>query len=384
MVFSGLEFIFIFFPFVVTMGVMVHKWTNIQNIVLLLLSLLFYAWGEPKYIWLFVITILLNWAMVLVGSVLCKNVFCGKNKSVNNARRDVKGTVGIITIVIDLLILIWFKYAGWIGEMLNITVGSAGLPIGISFYTFQAISYVADVCLLNKNEAERNPVNVGLYIAFFPQLIAGPIVRYEDMKEQIRERKMTFDAFEAGCFRFILGFCKKVLLADSMAVIANKAWSGDLENSFSFAWLGAIAYTLQIFMDFSGYSDMAIGLGSMFGFRIPENFNNPYKATSIRDFWRRWHITLSIWFRDYVYIPLGGNRKGAVRTVINIAIVWLLTGFWHGANWTFVLWGVFYGILVLSEKTLDVEAKIKNGGGVGAADIQTFYLADGYTLMGRV
>ena len=333
-------------------ALLTFKWTIVQNIALLLLSLLFYAWGEPKYILLFISTVFINWVMVLIGTIVSDNM---KNKTVEKI-------FGLVTISFDLLILFWFKYAGWISGMFNSKLGSSVLPLGISFYTFQAISYVADVCLMNKYNAEKNPVNVGLYVAFFPQLIAGPIVRYEDIAEQIKNRKMTLDAFEVGCFRFILGLCKKVLLADSMAVIVNKAWSSGAELTSTFAWLGAIAYTFQIFMDFSGYSDMAIGLGAMFGFVFPENFDCPYKASTIRDFWRRWHITLSVWFRDYVYIPLGGNRKGEVRTILNISIVWLLTGFWHGANWTFIIWGIIYGILVLVEKTLKIEAKIKSGG----------------------
>lgn len=307
------------------------------------MSLLFYSWGEPKYIWLFLGTITINWLFVLIGTRL---------KSLKSRK-----LIGAITIALNLLILFWFKYAGWIGGFWNLNIGSIVLPIGISFYTFQAISYVADVLLMNKYNAEKNPVNVGLYIAFFPQLIAGPIIRYEDMQYQIRNRRMSIDAFESGCFRFVFGFCKKVLLADSMAVIVNKAWSNVTELTSLFAWLGAIAYTLQIFLDFSAYSDMAIGLGGMFGFTIPENFNNPYKAKSIRDFWRRWHITLSIWFRDYVYIPLGGNKISEKRTIVNMAIVWLLTGFWHGANWTFVIWGIAYGILVITEKLLKIDDK---------------------------
>ncbi len=352
MVFSSLVFIYAFLPICWVAALLTCGWKKAQNVALFLLSLLFYAWGEPKYVWLFIATIALNWLIVLMGFIVSDRL---RNK-------NVKKTMGILTIILDIAILLWFKYVGWISSMFSHSFGSTVLPIGISFYTFQAISYVADVCLLNKYEAEKNPVNVGLYIAFFPQLIAGPIVRYENMRGQIRDRRMSLDVFEAGCFRFILGFCKKVLLADSMAVIVNKAWSGDAELSFTFAWLGAVAYTFQIFMDFSGYSDMAIGLGSMFGFKIPENFDCPYKASSIRDFWRRWHITLSIWFRDYVYIPLGGNRRGEVRAILNISIVWLLTGFWHGANWTFIIWGVVYGALVLAEKALDIEATIKNGG----------------------
>ena len=342
MVFSSLIFIYAFLPICWILAIATCRWTKVQNILLLILSILFYAWGEPKYIWLFVLTVIVNWLSVLMSATI--------------HQVTLRKAIGIVIIAIDVAILFWFKYAGWIGEAFGINIGSTVLPIGISFYTFQAISYVADVTLLNKYEAEKNPVSVGLYIAFFPQLIAGPIVRYKDMREQIRARRMTIESFESGCFRFALGFCKKVLLADSMAVIANKAFTDGAELTCLFAWLGAIAYTLQIFMDFSGYSDMAIGLGSMFGFRIPENFNTPYKASTIRDFWRKWHITLSIWFRDYVYIPLGGKS----RAVFNIAIVWLLTGLWHGANITFVFWGMSYGLLVIAEKTEASGIKVGN------------------------
>ena len=278
MVFSSLVFIYAFLPVFVLLATAMRRWISIQNIVLLIASLIFYSWGEPKYIWLFSGTVFINWFLVLSTTYI-------KSKRIVRA-------IGFSTIILNLLILFWFKYAGWIGRAFQLSIGSAVLPIGISFYTFQAISYVADVTLLEKYEAERNPFNVGLYIAFFPQLIAGPIVRYEEMREQIRNRRMTLDGFETGCFRFVLGFCKKVLLADSMAVIVDKAFTAGDGLTFPFAWLGAIAYSFQILMDFSGYSDMAIGLGGMFGFRIPENFNIPYRASSIRDFWRRWHITL--------------------------------------------------------------------------------------------
>lgn len=363
MIFSSLIFVFGFLPPLLVLIFFFHKWINVQNIILFFASLLFYIWGEPQYIGLFVSIIVLNWMLTLIAE---------QNKHLLLHR-----IIGTVTISFDVLILFWFKYAKWIGNVFGYSIGIDVLPIGISFYMFQAISYVADVVLLDKYKAEKNPINVGLYIAFFPQLIAGPIVRYEEIKEQISDREITIDFFEEGCFRFVFGFCKKVLLADSMAVIVNKAFSIGTELTFSFAWLGAIAYTLQIFMDFSGYSDMAIGLGLMFGFKIPENFNNPYKARSIQDFWRRWHITLSVWFRDYVYIPLGGNRKERWKTIFNVAIVWLLTGFWHGANFTFVLWGMIYGCLILFEKVLNINEKLKNlewGGVVGSIVYRLFTL----------
>ena len=348
MVFSSLTFLFGFLPVCLILIFIFRKKTEIQNALLVLASIVFYTWGEPEYIWLFLITIFINWIMMyLAGQVL---------------HESKKKLIGIFTIFIDLLFLVWFKYARWLGNGFGISIGGTALPIGISFYTFQAISYVADITLLNKYKAEKNPINVALYISFFPQLIAGPIVRYEDIREQILKREISFDLLEKGSFRFLLGFCKKILFADTIAVIAEKAFSSGEELSFSFAWLGAIAYTLQIFIDFSAYSDMAIGLGAIFGFRLPENFNSPYKAKNIRDFWRRWHITLSIWFRDYVYIPLGGNRRGIYRTIINIFIVWLLTGIWHGANFTFLLWGVIYGICVLAEKILNVEKVLQKMG----------------------
>ncbi|MBR3376598.1 MAG: MBOAT family protein [Mogibacterium sp.] len=345
MVFSSLIFIFGFLPPCILLVWASRKNNILQNIILTCASLFFYSWGEPKHVWLFVITVSLNWIMTLVAK---------------RAKKDtLQRIIGSITILIDLAILFWFKYAGWIGNGLGCSIGSLVLPIGISFYTFQAISYVADVTLLNKYPAEKNPINVSLYIAFFPQLIAGPIVRYEEMRDQINRRTLSIDLFEEGAFRFAYGFCKKVLLADTMGIIANKAFNAGDNLTCTFAWLGAIAYSFQIFMDFSGYSDMAIGLGAIFGFRIPENFKCPYMARSIRDFWRRWHITLSIWFRDYVYIPLGGNRNGKLRMVINIAVVWLLTGLWHGANITFVIWGGAYGTFVLMEKLLGIEKQLE-------------------------
>lgn len=358
MVFSSLIFIFGFLPPTLILAFLSKKFVTLQNIILLLASLIFYSYGEPKYIKLFICIIIVNWLFALLSGFF-------KNKIVVR-------TLGSFAIILDLCVLFWFKYAAWIGRAFNSSIGSSVLPIGISFYIFQAISYMADTALLDKYKAEKNPINVGLYIAFFPQLIAGPIVRFDEMREQIRNRQMTIDGFEEGSFRFILGFCKKVLLADSMAVIVEKAFSGNVTSSF--AWLGAIAYTFQILMDFSGYSDMAIGLGSMFGFKIPENFNNPYKASSIRDFWRRWHITLSVWLRDYVYIPLGGNRKGKLKMIFNISVVWLFTGIWHGANITFVVWGVVYGAFVLFEKLLDIDTLLNKCGRLGRIFYRLFSL----------
>lgn len=342
MVFSSLEFVFAFLPAALIGDYLLRKSIKFRNVFLMLMSLLFYAWGEPKLVVLFIITIFVNWFSGLIMTRWGR-------------------WIGAVAIVLDVLVLFVFKYLNWtVGILCNvfdaelITFKEIALPIGISFYTFQAISYVADV-MNGKVVAKKNPIDVGLYIAFFPQLIAGPIVRYTDIEKQIQDRRVTITAFSDGVIRFLAGFSKKVILADSMAVIVEKAYEilGDGELGAAFAWLGAVAYMFQIFLDFSAYSDMAIGLGAMFGFRIPENFNKPYMASSIRDFWRRWHISLSIWFRDYVYIPLGGNRNG--KTYFNITVVWLLTGLWHGASLNYIIWGGAYGILVMAEKALHIE-----------------------------
>lgn len=343
MVFSSLIFVFLFLPIVLLSQIIIQH-TKIRNVILLLASIVFYSWGEPIYVFLFVFTILLNYAMVLIADI------SGERK---------KKIIGAVAIIIDVLILFWFKYSAWVGAIFGLSLAQQVLPVGISFYTFQAISYVVDVVFFEKYKAEKNIVNMGLYIAFFPQLIAGPIIRYEQMKEQIRSRTISIACLEQGSFRFILGLCKKVLLADSIAIIVENAFSLGDDLSMPFAWLGAVAYTFQIYLDFSGYSDMAIGLGKMFGFTIPENFTDPYKASTIRDFWRRWHITLSIWFRDYVYIPLGGSRLGKATTIRNMAIVWMLTGLWHGANWTFIIWGGIYGLLVIIEKEMNVAKRLE-------------------------
>jgi len=342
MVFSDLTFVCGFLPAALIPVFALKRRVALQNLMLFLLSLLFYAWGEPKYVFLLLAVIVFSWVAALVAES-CRCV-------------RVRKIVGFTAVFADVAVLFWFKYAGWVAGGLGIPMAERVLPIGISFFVFQAVSYVADVALLEKYSAERNPLNVGLYLSFFPQLIAGPIVRYEEIRNQIRERQITIAGFEKGAFRFCAGFVKKVLVADTLSTIVAVAF-GQSHPATAVAWTGAIAYTLQLYFDFSGYSDMAIGLGGMFGFSLPENFNNPYHARSIRDFWRRWHITLSIWFRDYVYIPLGGNRKGRMRTVCNVAVVWLLTGLWHGANLTFVVWGAVYGALVLAEKALWPDGK---------------------------
>lgn len=335
MLFSTTVFLFYFLPIVIILYYVMPK--KVKNVILLLASLLFYTWGEPIYILLMLTSIVLNYACALIVCSL-------KKKSVQKA----KVMLGV-SVALNLIMLGYFKYFNFICENINISVQNIILPIGISFFSFQAMSYVID-CYRGHGAVNKNIVHVALYISFFPQLIAGPIVRYETIADQLKNRKESVSLFASGIRRFIIGLSKKIILANTFAVIADAAFDSVSPISAAMAWLGAIAYTLQIYFDFSGYSDMAIGLGRMFGFEFLENFNYPYISKSITEFWRRWHISLGTWFRDYLYIPLGGNRKGIKRQYINLAIVWLLTGIWHGANWTFILWGVFYGILIMLEK----------------------------------
>ena len=273
--------------------------------------------------------------------------------------RDDKSKARLIIaldVIFNLIVIFIFKYLMFTVENINFILGSnalkvpqIALPIGISFFTFQAMSYVIDI-YRKDGKAQKNILNVGLYIAFFPQLIAGPIVRYQTVSEQIEDRKETLDDFTEGVVRFVIGFSKKVLIANNMAVLADEAFATAGENSLLFAWIGSFAYTFQIYFDFSGYSDMAIGLGRLLGFTFSENFDHPYTAVSVTDFWRRWHISLSSWFREYVYIPLGGNRVSTGRHIRNLLIVWMLTGLWHGASLNFILWGLYYGIWLILEK----------------------------------
>lgn len=343
MLFSSTFFLFIFFPAVLVLYYGFGRRLKTRNMILLISSLLFYAWGEPKFVLVMLLSIGVNYYFGL---------------QVDAHRTDGKAKL-VLTLMVtfNLLIMGIFKYLGFAVQSINdltglgFSVPQIALPIGISFFTFQSISYVIDV-YRGHGKVLKSPYDVGLYIAFFPQLIAGPIVRYETIAEEIHGRTETEADFASGIERFIIGLAKKVLLANQFALIADKAFglqkSGGL--SVGFAWLGAVAYMMQIYFDFGGYSDMAIGLGRMFGFHFNENFNFPYVAKSITDFWRRWHISLSTWFRDYVYIPLGGNRVGKWKHVRNIFVVWLLTGIWHGANWTFIAWGVYFGILLIIEK----------------------------------
>ncbi len=337
MVFSSLTFLCIFLPILVCIYFLVRPLAA-KNAVLVMASLLFYAYGEPVYILLMVISIVLNYCF---GRI----IGAGGHKK----------AVLIAAVILNLGALGVFKYAGWLTQMaisafgLNVKPVELSLPIGISFYTFQALSYLIDV-YRGDCKSQKNAVSFFLYISFFPQLIAGPIVKYHDIETQISDRHPTPKSAAEGLRRFIIGLAKKVLIANVMASAADAAFALDAaQTSTLSAWIGAVAYLMQIYFDFSGYSDMAIGLGRIFGFTILENFNYPYISGSVKEFWRRWHISLSTWFKEYLYIPLGGNRKGRLRTCINKIIVFFCTGLWHGANLTFVVWGLFHGAFLLLE-----------------------------------
>lgn len=345
MVFSSPVFLFAYLPLTLAVYyLMPLRW---RNLALFLLSLVFYGWDKPIYIpvMLFSVTV----------SYLC-GFPIGKYRDRDRHRARVWL---VVSLVLNLSVLVFFKYTNFIIENLRLIPPLAGvlhplewleLPIGISFYTFQIMSYSIDL-YRGENETQRSYIAFGTYVALFPQLIAGPIVRYRDVDRQLLSRTHTVDRFASGVRRFAVGFGKKILLGDALAAVyAYLSTAADFEFTVLSGWLMVATYTLHIYFDFSGYSDMAIGLGRMFGFEFPENFRYPYMASSITDFWRRWHITLSTWFREYVYIPLGGNRRGRARQYFNLAVVWLLTGLWHGASWNFVLWGLFYLILLIAEK----------------------------------
>ena len=348
MLFSTIPFLYFFLPSVLFINnVLLRKNINYQNVFLLLSSLFFYAWGEPTFVFVMLLSIVLNWGF---------GIWVDK-------KRENKIWILFLMLLFNLSLIFVFKYLMFAMNVINevfdthMRVPIINLPIGISFFTFQSISYVIDI-YRHHGEVQRNPLNVGLYISFFPQLIAGPIVRYETIAAEINNRKVTLDDFTDGVERFIIGLGKKVLLANNFAVIADHIFSLLPEYlDLPLAWLGAISYTLQIFFDFSGYSDMAIGLGRMFGFHFLENFNYPYISRSVSEFWRRWHISLGSWFRDYVYIPLGGNRVAKPLVYRNLFVVWLLTGIWHGANWTFIIWGLMYFVLLAFEKFTELEKR---------------------------
>ena len=338
MLFSSIVFLFYFFPTVLVLYYALSFSRKLQNVLLLLASLVFYAWGEPVNVLLMIFSIVFNSAMGYLVQ------YCGG--------RVKKGFL-VLTVACNLGILFVFKYLGFVLDNLGITQGALGafrpaLPIGISFFTFQALSYVVDV--YRGTVKAENPFYVGLYISFFPQLIAGPIIQYNTVADQIRSRRTSFELLSLGLCRFTVGLGKKVLLSNCFAAIADNVfgWSAIGVERYpvpvTLAWLGSLAYSLQIYYDFSAYSDMAIGLGLCFGFRFGENFNYPYISCCISDFWRRWHISLTSWFTEYLYFPLGGSRKGMFRRYVNIMIVFLVSGLWHGAAWSFVLWGALHGV----------------------------------------
>ena len=346
MVFSSVEFLFMLFPGTLALYFLLSRLPDkakrvrdpLLNFLLIAASLLFYAWGEPVLLILLLTSVAANWLFGL-------GIAHGKGRKL----------LLTAAVVLNIGLLGVFKYAGFATDILNSVTGLSlpvpqiALPIGISFYTFQALSYVIDV-YRDPKLVQKNGFRLLLYICFFPQLIAGPIVRYGDIADQLKSRTLTLDGAMIGFRRLFIGLGKKILIADELAVLANVCFAHNAENlPTAGAWLGAIAYLLQIYFDFSGYSDMAIGMGHIFGFRFPENFNYPYASLGIKDFWRRWHITLSTWFREYLYIPLGGNRKGKGRMLLNQLIIFFCTGLWHGANLTFVVWGLYNGLFLILE-----------------------------------
>lgn len=338
MVFSSLVFIFLFLPVVLIFYHLLDD--RLKNLVLLIASLFFYACGEPKYVFLMIFSIILNYIFGL--------------KVASNNRR--KKFWLISSVVFNISLLIVFKYSNFFVDSMNslldanLNIPEIALPLGISFFTFQTMSYVIDV-YRNEARAQENVFDLALYVSLFPQLVAGPIVRYQTVDDQINKRSHTMNKFADGIERFIVGLGKKVIFSNQLGMIADNIFAAQISDLSTLeAWLGIICYTLQIYFDFSGYSDMAIGLGKMFGFDFLENFNYPYISQSVSEFWRRWHISLGRWFRDYVYIPLGGNRVSPVKQYRNLFVVWSLTGIWHGANWTFMAWGLYYGVLIAFEK----------------------------------
>ena len=341
MTFNSLVFLCIFLPLVFLMHSLIPV-LRVRNALLILARLIFYTYGEPVYILLLLGSVLLNYVCVLFMT--------GKTGS--------RKGILVLAVLLNLSALVFFKYAGFFVESINNVSGlhipapEIHLPIGISFFTFQAMSYVIDV-YRGEAEADRNPFRVLLYISFFPQLIAGPIVRFRDIAAELRDRRLNIDEAAQGLRRFLFGLAKKVLIANTLAESVDTIFAAGPDRiNILTAWIGAAAFMLQIYFDFSGYSDMAIGMGRMFGFHFRENFDFPYVATSIKEFWRRWHISLSTWFREYVYIPLGGNRKGKVRTGLNKLLVFFLCGLWHGARWTYVLWGMFHGAFSFLEEAI--------------------------------
>ena len=343
MLFSSMTFIYVFLPIVLFLYLVTKK--ELHNPILLIASIIFYAWAEPRYLAIMLAVIIINY----LGAMSIEKY------------QKFKKPILILTIISNLGFLFYFKYFNFLIDNINglfhshISALNIVLPIGISFYTFQAMSYLIDV-FRGEVKAQRDIYKLALFICLFPQLVAGPIVKYHDIENQISDREVNFEKVSLGVKRFIIGLSKKVLIANTMAAIADKIFTQD-PHAFGhgIAWLGSIAYTFQIYFDFSGYSDMAIGLGLIFGFKFLENFNYPYISKSVTEFWRRWHISLSTWFKQYVYISLGGNRAGLLKTCRNLGIVFLLTGIWHGANWTFIVWGLWSGFFIIIEKLLNIK-----------------------------
>jgi len=341
MVFSSLTFLFAFLP--ITLGIYYLVPKRAKNFVLFLSGAVFFAWGEPVFVLLLLFTVTLDY-------------FCGRMIDRFANRRGLKTFFLLLSVCLDLGILLVFKYNQFFVENINALFGlsladpNIPLPLGISFYTFQSMSYTIDV-YRSKVKVQKNYINYGAYVMLSPQIVAGPIVRYADVEQELTERKIERSDLSEGIGIFLAGLAKKVLLANQIGAVWTEIKAIGPQNlDAATAWLGILAFTLQIYYDFSGYSDMAIGMGRMMGFRFPKNFDYPYTSGSVSEFWRRWHMTLGGWFRDYVYIPLGGNRKGTVRTLLNLAIVWALTGFWHGASWNFLLWGIYFGIWIILER----------------------------------
>lgn len=377
MVFSSSLFLFMFLPIALAGYYLVFRKTNIRNYFLLFISLCFYSFGEPIYVFLMIASILANYGF---GRAVDK---CEAKKT--------KKIFLVLSVIFNLGILFCFKYLNFTADIINgifntgIHIGEIVLPIGISFFTFQAMSYVIDV-YRGTTEVQRNPFYLGLYISFFPQLIAGPIVRYSTIEKQIVNRSTTPGQFRQGIYRFIQGFGKKAVIANVISVAAEQVFAQAESSSLTLlaAWLGSIAYTFQIFFDFSGYSDMAIGLGKMFGFEFEENFRYPYLSKSVSEFWNRWHISLGQWFRDYVYFPLGGSRVNSkLKLLRNLFVVWLLTGIWHGAAWQFILWGVAYGVIISAEKLTGFPKKAKSKPVIILYSVFTFLVVNfGWVIFG--
>ncbi len=353
MVFSSLTFMFIFLPVVLILYYIVPK--KLKNLFILVSGLIFYAWGEPVYVLIMIASTLIDY---LAGLMIYRF----------NHNKAVKRICLITSLIMNLGLLGVFKYSGFIMQNIDAVFGTAlydpqhalPLPIGISFFTFQSMSYTIDM-YMGKIKVQKNPISFAAFVTLFPQIVAGPIVRYDDIASELDNRTINIDCIYEGIIKFITGVGKKVLIANNIGMLWTTVKGYETgELSSLTAWLGIIAFTLQIYFDFSGYSDMAIGLGKMMGFNFPKNFDYPYQSKSIAEFWRRWHITLGAWFKSYVYFPLGGSRKGMKRTVFNLAVVWLLTGIWHGASWNFILWGVLYGVVIIIEKLFlgDILKKI--------------------------